>query len=219
MKRRGHLGTRVPGRPAWVVEAASMRRGLAPSARGTLIVLAALLAIALALTACTEGTKYRVLSFFFDGVPKPGQAPPKGAGPTEPGEAPAGPEAAARPATYVHPPFREDRCGACHSPTDGQLYRSPQEGLCGSCHTDLPGSAPFVHGPVAVRDCLFCHHYHSSAYPKILLDDATALCFRCHDPADLTQGPHHATVGSQPCIDCHDPHAGRDRFFLKRSVR
>jgi predicted CXXCH cytochrome family protein len=219
MKGRGHLGTRVPGRPAWVVNAASMRRCLAPRARGTAIILAALLGLALALAACTESTKYRVLSVFFDGVPKPGQKPPEGAGPGGPGSTEAGPAPAPRPVTYVHPPFREDRCGACHDPTDGQLLRTPQQGLCQGCHSDVPGSAPFVHGPVAVGDCLFCHNPHASAYPNILLDDATALCFRCHDPADLTKGPYHATVGSQPCIDCHDPHAGRDRFFLKRNER
>ena len=34
------------------------------------------MALLLAAPACSESTRYRVLSFFFDGVPRPGATPP-----------------------------------------------------------------------------------------------------------------------------------------------
>jgi len=69
---------------------------------------------------------------------------------------------------------------------------------------------------VAVADCLFCHHPHSSIYPSLLLFEPGELCFHCHGRSDLSTGVHHHTLGEQACVECHDPHAGEDPFFLKR---
>ena len=55
--------------------------------------------------------------------------------------------------------------------------------------------------------------------PAILVAEATKLCLRCHDRADLTDGPQHSTLEQSGCSDCHDAHAGDDRFFLKRRDR
>ena len=179
------------------------------------------LAAAFAVPACSSAAKHRVLSFFFDGVPEPGVPPST--------DAPAGAEAAfaqagtpaeggvSRPIVYSHQPYRDNRCASCHDPRTGGLFRTPQEGLCRTCHGNVPGDAPHVHGPVAVSDCLFCHHPHTSAHPNLLLADATTTCFRCHDRADLIPGSHHAALEQQTCVECHDAHGGRDRFFLKRN--
>ncbi|MBI4716973.1 MAG: hypothetical protein HY763_04155 [Planctomycetes bacterium] len=173
--------------------------------------------------ACTTVNRYKVLSFFFDGVPPPGATPERGyAAPGRPGEviAPGGAgEAPPRPTIYTHAPFRENRCGRCHDMETGQLFKSPGDGLCLTCHATVPGDVPYVHGPVAVKDCLFCHHYHVSSYPKLLLADPTATCLQCHDGDDLTPGPHHANLERTTCVACHEPHGGHDRFFLKRGDR
>jgi predicted CXXCH cytochrome family protein len=117
---------------------------------------------------------------------------------------------------HNHPPYREGRCRTCHNPDDGQLFRTLQEGLCQTCHPDIPGETGYVHGPVAVNDCLFCHHYHRSQNPKLLLGDAKATCFRCHKRDSLTAGQYHARIEEQGCLTCHDPHQGNNPFFLKQ---
>ncbi len=171
-------------------------------------------------TACAPSLRHGVLTFFFDGVPEPGAEPEVGY-PARPGRAlgpseddlPAEPEV--RRVVYSHPPYRENRCGSCHNKEDGQVHRSPEEGLCLTCHAELVRTPKFLHGPVAANACAFCHHHHASTYPKLLLDDPLTICFGCHEEDDLTTGAHHANRDTQPCLLCHDPHGGGERFFLK----
>ena len=186
------------------------------------------LALAAGVSACAPSVRHSVLTFLFDGVPEPGAEPIVGY-PVESHAmiGPSGQEADTRPRArvvyYAHPPYAENRCGACHNPQDGQVQRSPEEGLCLTCHAELAREPKFLHGPVAVNACTFCHHHHTSTYPKLLLEDPATLCFGCHEEDDLTTGPHHDTGvhedrGTQPCLQCHDPHGGSDRFFLKTLV-
>ena len=187
-------------------------------------VMLTLIAVAAALGgACSPTTRYRVLRFFFDGVPEPGAAP------RQPGypaglNVPAGdgtPQQADRWPTgqtvYAHAPYRDNRCGVCHDPQTGELFRTARQGLCRNCHPDVPGPVPYVHGPVAVSDCLFCHHPHNAVYPKLLLTETTALCFRCHERNDLSTDAHPDDVLERACTACHQPHGGENRFFLKRA--
>jgi predicted CXXCH cytochrome family protein len=169
--------------------------------------------------ACSGTTRYRVLSFFFDGVPEPGSRPTVGY------ESPyaaiqdvqAGP--AARPALRFnpHPPYRNNRCRACHDVTSGGgLWRSDREGMCMSCHGQLYARDRYVHGPVAVNACLDCHHYHGSPYSHMLLDEAAALCVRCHPRDRLVTCDARTSDETRTCVQCHAAHGGNDRFFLKR---
>jgi len=174
-------------------------------------------------SACSEAARYRVLSFFFDGVPKPGVASAIGeAGERrdasgEPG-AVSGLDRLPPPVQYAHPPYRENRCSACHDAQTGNLIRTSEEGLCRSCHSAVPGEVRFVHGPVAVNACDFCHEPHSSSFAGLLVTDPRSLCLRCHDLADLSTGTHHEPTEIRACTQCHSGHGGEDRFFLKRVV-
>jgi predicted CXXCH cytochrome family protein len=161
------------------------------------------------------------LSFFFDGVPDPGTTlvsdpnhPDVG---LVPGEVPS-PSVTHRD-WFSHTPYRNNRCGSCHSNVTGQLVRAPAEGLCMLCHAELVSSPRYVHGPAAVNECTFCHHYHASGYPALLLDEPDALCARCHDADTLTPDAHPAGPDQQTCVECHDPHGGANRFFVKRTER
>jgi len=184
-------------------------------------VVSILLGLTLIVPACSSTARYRLLTFFLDGVPEPGASPQETAPQTEGDEKPADASAAERLASrrevYSHPPYRKHECGRCHNPATGTTFSTQEEGLCQSCHG--PGQMPFLHGPVAVKDCLFCHHYHTSTYPKLLLVDVVSTCFRCHKRPDLTEGPHHAQIDSQTCVECHDPHGGDDKFFLRSGER
>ena len=195
--------------------------------RRTWPILAVFLTACCLRLACAETTRYRVLSFFFEGVPRPGEATTsddvdqEAPGPTpgaeaapDVGSASSAPRYALTEAIRMHPPYWEGRCGVCHSPEGGLTKRTPQEGLCSSCH-DIPGSARYAHGPVAVRDCLFCHHHHGGEHPKMLRSDATGVCLRCHQTNDLTSGEHHAPIDELVCTGCHHAHGGDDRFFVK----
>ena len=202
-----------------------LSRGRPSFARGVRFVVVVMgLAGAMTASACSEIAKYRVLSFFFDGVPKPAALVPRTKAPrattTAPKPAPRErkPRAAIRRA-YRHVPYAEDRCGACHNPDGGQLFRTPEEGLCQSCHPDVPGEVKYVHGPVAVNACLDCHHYHKSFHTSLLLENPKAICFGCHDQDDIEEGEQHAAIEDQRCVECHDPHGGGNGFFLKRIER
>lgn len=190
------------------------------------MVLAFLPSAAFVALACAPDpeTRYRVLSYFFDGVPDP-NAPAPAVEPTITGDAltavdsagPAGPEVPIKRMFYAHTPYRKNQCGGCHNRRTGRMFRPLGEGLCVGCHRDLVKDLPYLHGPAVVNACAFCHHYHGSSHPKMLLDEASRLCFRCHERDDLTVGEHHTTVDQETCVACHDAHGGTDRFFLKRS--
>jgi len=167
--------------------------------------------------ACNETTKYKTLSFLFDGVPPPGSSTTKhGATPNADEGAPAAlaPEAPPR-RTYPHPPYRDNRCDGCHDVAGGGLIRPVKEGLCLTCHTKLLEGLTYVHGPVAVRDCTVCHETHASAYPNLLLTDSVSTCLNCHDRSDLSP-ELHPPDSVAVCVDCHNPHGGANRFFVKR---
>lgn len=192
--------------------------------RPVAIVSTACLAVCVALPACSETTRHRVLSFFLDGVPPPGTPPPpKRRGASTPRLTVQAPQAPAesivgRVRMFPHAPYRDNRCGGCHDLESGGLVQPLERGLCASCHPTTPGDAAYVHGPVAVNACVQCHHYHASPYPKLLVLDPVATCLQCHDRQDLSEEPHHPKEPeARSCVECHDPHGGDDRFFLKRS--
>lgn len=198
------------------------RRGLqrrARRGRGRALLVALALA-GVGLPACSEGARYRVLSYFFDGVPEPGATPPPrgyareietARRPFLVNEERAAPVAIA----YAHEPFRQGDCTGCHNRTTGELVATPRGGLCRSCHPEVPGDLRYVHGPVAVSDCLFCHNAHGSGEPHVLVAEPTQLCLRCHDRGDLSTGAHHANADATGCSACHSAHGGADPYFLR----
>lgn len=187
--------------------------------RSIFVFAGALLAGSVLTAACSQQRRYELLSFFFDGVPEPGWTPHEGYAPPA-RQLPADTAAATtrrppRIVIHAHPPYRENRCGRCHNRETGQLVKTPEDGLCMMCHAGLTRDARYVHGPVAVNACLFCHHHHGTPYRKVLREPPPALCLQCHDRDDLTSGDHHDSIKDRACTECHDPHGAGDRFFLK----
>ncbi|MBI1827507.1 MAG: hypothetical protein HY287_18035 [Planctomycetes bacterium] len=183
------------------------------------LILVSVIGVAPAMiVACTEATKYKTLSFFFDGVPPPGSASTaNAAAPNNRDDNLGAPAPVATPKrSYPHTPYRDNRCEGCHDVAGGGLVRPIKEGLCLTCHTKLLEGVRYVHGPVAVRDCTVCHEYHASPYPNLLSNDPTTTCLNCHDRSDLSAESHPPTL-EQGCVDCHNPHGGTDRFFVKRT--
>ncbi|MHC4119425.1 MAG: cytochrome c3 family protein [Planctomycetota bacterium] len=175
-----------------------------------------LISLEMLVVSCDEVKHRDVLTFFFDGVEPAG---PEGfeEGPFDPNEGLA--QAAQPPAWYVHEPLRD--CTLCHVER-GKKRTSlraflvagvPQ--LCDNCHDDYTASAPFVHGPVAVGQCLFCHHHHKSRFKYLLKQAEPDLCYICHDTEAVAVMPGHMVKELSRCTDCHNAHGSSERALLK----
>jgi predicted CXXCH cytochrome family protein len=172
--------------------------------RGLVILLVLAVGIAVAV-GCTPQKRYRVLSFFFDGVPNPDA--PRGAT--------ARRSASGRP-IFVHKPFAEQKCDACHLNSQDIFARAKMRpGACMDCHADVRDQYAVMHGPVAAEACTMCHAPHQSSQAHLLKTPTPKVCVQCHDEATLgTTVAEHQNPKSD-CISCHSGHGGTDRNFLK----
>ncbi|MFQ6034428.1 MAG: cytochrome c3 family protein [Sedimentisphaerales bacterium] len=161
--------------------------------------------------------RYKVLTFFFDGVP-----------PIEKAELEPGPvdlasrwfvQRVTKSDWYMHKPL--NNCVTCHgerkqrSFSPQTLLTSPVPELCYNCHTNYAVSSSFVHGPVAVGQCLFCHNPHKSKFKHLLKEPEPKLCYLCHDSSAIESVPAHLTKLSSGCTNCHSAHAGSTKYLLK----
>ncbi len=116
----------------------------------------------------------------------------------------------------VHSPYQEKQCDGCHDRSkDSGFVTARREDLCYVCHTGFI-KGPFVHGPVAVADCLACHVPHSSSYAPLLKTSKATLCLTCHREKRIAAAMHDKVSAlHMECVDCHDPHFGNVQYFLK----
>jgi predicted CXXCH cytochrome family protein len=170
------------------------------------------------LSGCDKYSRYRALSFFFDGVPHPDE-PKKKEQPTSLRSAKADlskkesstPE---KPRFSHPPPEGKEDCSVCHGA--GKRPGLPPKDMCLKCHEHLKKDRPFIHGP-AVVDCIVCHNVHESQSKTLVRKIGNPLCFDCHDKENLQKGEPHKELPEADlvCLSCHDPHGGKDKFFLR----
>ena len=183
-------------------------------AKPTSVGLTLLVFFGVFITSCDEVERYKALTFFFDGVPRVG------------GEVPAQEFAKMRPKAVgyiqeqpktVEHGSRKD-CDFCHERLwevgRAEFVKLLPE-LCYHCHTDYTVSAAFVHGPVAVGDCLFCHNLHKSKIDHLLKEPEPKLCYQCHDINTIELIPAHFTNQQFACTGCHNAHASPVKALLK----
>jgi predicted CXXCH cytochrome family protein len=170
-------------------------------------------AAALLLTAvglgCAVENHYKLLSFFFDGVPDPALI--------EAGRSEVERVRAAGGTVYTHDPYKNEQCDGCHRNAQGRMVMKVTAVVCMNCHKDVPDQHRFMHGPVAIGGegaCLWCHSPHESTVKSLLRAEANTVCRQCHD-ASLARRriPAHADE-SQSCVECHSGHGGSNRYFL-----
>ena len=158
----------------------------------------------------TPHERYRVLSFFFDGVPDPDK--PK----TVAKVATTGPATVQLSILSRHKPYMENKCDVCHRSAAGEIQEfSEAYKVCVQCHAQVPRKYPKMHGPVAVGACKWCHAPHESVYPSLLKDAPLKLCTQCHEPNLLGNKPPAHNDGRTSCLDCHSGHGGTAAHFLK----
>lgn len=171
--------------------------------------LCVLLLSSTGLYGCAPQTRYKVLSFFFDGVPNPEMIAKK-----QEALKKEDVMSRARAVTYrMHGPYASRHCEGCHTPGSNVL-RLPRNKLCFRCHT-LDLSKKYVHGPVAAGGCLMCHDPHGSAYPYFLIADPATFCLHCHNRKDIMKNKAHKEIEGKQCTQCHDAHSSNKKYMLK----
>ncbi len=172
------------------------------------LTLVAGIALVFAVSGCSPETRYATLSFFFDGVPKPGEQPleTRGLG----GDA----RARAHVATRSHGPYAAKMCSACHMQDSSNRLILPVEKLCLNCH-NLNIKKRIIHGPVASGGCRMCHNPHGTGKPFLLDSEPSTFCLNCHDPAEIGSREVHKAASGTDCTECHNPHGSDNDFLLK----
>lgn len=166
-------------------------------------------------------SRYKVLSFFFDGVPLLEGAKAE----ITPGELQIMEESVTGAMTVEfkgqvgisrHQPARD--CQSCHEEGDRwsrkELY-TPLPQLCYECHTNYNIVPGYVHGPVVVGACLNCHDPHQSRFLKLIKSPQPELCYQCHENEDLALIASHQDELLEICTKCHDPHSSSNKKLLK----
>jgi predicted CXXCH cytochrome family protein len=166
---------------------------------------------------CDEADRHEALTFFFDGVP-PLRPEMLEEGPVDANAIESAQEGQ-KPTWYVHEPRKD--CSICHGKRKQRSFSSqtyltmPVPKLCYDCHTDYTLSESYVHGPVAVGQCLFCHNPHKSKIEHLLIAPEPGLCYQCHDIDTIELIAAHLNKQLSACTDCHYAHAGSVKALLK----
>ena len=165
-------------------------------------------------TGCDKYARYRVLKFFFDGVPNPYEQPKLQAfDKSEEKQI----KTASQPAG-THPTRSiKDPCSFCHESSASMLI--PAKDLCIKCHGYIRSSLAYIHPPAAT-DCFICHDVHNGVTTDLLKVTGDALCCNCHYPEEkkgfAKKSKAHKAVADKGlgCLICHDPHGGNEGYFL-----
>jgi predicted CXXCH cytochrome family protein len=166
---------------------------------------------ALAVTGCDIEKHYDTLSFFFDGVPDPNAVEPEA--PADRRALTGGQSPGAR---SSHLAYVERRCTDCHGAASRTPFRAGgfnqlDQRVCLECHEEETSGYPYVHGPVAIGECLLCHKPHDSPNLHLLVEPPATLCLGCHE---MKAEPPHDDL-ERSCLDCHHGHGGDHPYFLR----
>jgi predicted CXXCH cytochrome family protein len=177
-----------------------------------------LAALAATIGGCSTAEKrYRVLSFFFDGVPDP-NAPPGSASATGSGE--GGTAQTVKVVSWVHKPYADGKCSECHggnvnTTSSFESFQKVGSDVCLKCHKAELQKFTVMHGPVTAGECLLCHAPHESTVHGMLNDNAPAVCAKCHDRELLSSKPPEHQLPNSQCLQCHVGHGGPKHNLLR----
>jgi len=159
---------------------------------------------------CDATSRYKVLTFFFDGVP-----PPRPAGEAEEAQAAAqaGGIRPRRVGTGEHGPYAAKLCNACHESAASNTFVVPRDELCFRCH-DIRLDKQYIHGPLASGGCTACHDPHSSRYRYLLVSESDDFCFHCHERQAVARVSAHTGIEEQ-CTTCHNAHMSDKKYLLR----
>jgi predicted CXXCH cytochrome family protein len=176
------------------------------------------LMVFLIMGACTSEKSYKVLTFFFDGVPERFFSGDSIQSDTilnmDSTVVQTNPSGNHLPNLFLHQPYANKECNTCHNSGMGQvLMKQPQ--LCYSCHRNYENDYASVHGPVASGYCTTCHNPHKSEIDHLLVREDPDICLHCHDIKQVENNPIHQISDLSSCTECHDPHGEENTYLLK----
>ncbi|MEI6779342.1 MAG: cytochrome c3 family protein [Verrucomicrobiota bacterium] len=163
---------------------------------------------------CRPETKDKLLRVFFTGVDAKGR-PAVAAAAVSTNTAVRTAATNTFPVVFLHQPFAERNCTACHVSDLSQELRTGGSGLCLGCHDKLIGNAKYVHAPVSDGRCDLCHQSHDSPERFLLTRKAQVLCLDCHALVQMAKLRDHATLPDAGCTSCHDPHRSERKSLVK----
>lgn len=188
---------------------------------------------------CSPGTRHKILTFFFTGVPpleKADDKNPKATAPLAIVDKPS-----PKIVLYSHTPYAQRDCSKCHRVSSNSRFRmmgnkkgppvfrkgggmpgpllKPKCELCFECHNFFTKEKAvamglWLHSPRAEGDCGVCHDPHQSKYPNQMRGEPSKLCQTCHPKCPSLE--FQGMTGANECLTCHNPHFGRDRMMLRR---
>lgn len=119
--------------------------------------------------------------------------------------------------SYVHFPFKEGKCIACHNSHTSDikgLVKEEVNSLCLSCHDGIKRALKksFVHYALKKGMCTDCHYAHSGKNKHLLVKAQKDLCWDCHESLkeQLKKSYAHLPFKEGECSSCHDPHASSE---------
>ncbi len=168
--------------------------------------------------ACTPKKSYKVLSFFFDGVPIPDTTEYLASVDSILAADSTNITATNNlvPAMFYHAPYQKKQCESCHDQRSMGKTIKPQPQLCYNCHDDFSEIYKSIHGPVGGGFCTSCHNPHKSKTDKLLLRTTQKLCTFCHDSLLVFNSRYHQDNDISNCTECHNPHGGDNRFMPQK---
>ena len=170
--------------------------------------LATLLVGVAAVSGCSQATRYDVLTFFFTGVPKPGEEAAM-----ENQAAGAAPDAtlAAKPRQrrelrfltrappfFMHGPYGAGQCERCHATAASKPFRTAATQVKDAEVVQARSIGPRLAFP-REELCLTCHSEKSSEVAKA---------------GGLIQ---HEPVAKGRCVACHSPHKSARQYMLLKA--
>jgi predicted CXXCH cytochrome family protein len=177
------------------------------------------MALLVFLSGCSAGYRYRILSFFFDGVPRSvTTAAVQSADSLQPADSAAVILAGAvpvEPQMVIHPPYKERDCAACHDESKTSKEPRKMPGVCYQCHDDFGKTYKVLHGPVAGGLCTACHNPHLSKNKGLMIRSDRDICLFCHESSVVMKSEAHTDITDTKCTECHNPHGGEDRYVLR----
>jgi len=212
--------------------------------RSVIVFPVTLLISAAVVSGCSQTTRHDVLTFFFTGVPEPGEAAASETGAdttTAVVKQRKKRKLVSQSPFFVHGPYGAGQCKLCHATTASKQFRTDmardaavsravdmdprlafdQEELCVTCHSEknpelTRANGLRQHGPGTTGWCTSCHSPHKSKRQYMLLKaNNVELCTQCHSINDLQLTAQHKQDPAADCIACHNPHVGKSPFLLK----
>ena len=163
---------------------------------------------------CDPEEKHRILTTFFDGVPPLYEEITSVTDPNA-----IGSDERAELTWYIHEPQKD--CAVCHGEKKERTFSAAVQltskvpELCFQCHEDQRSfQERYVHGPVAVAQCLLCHDPHKSTNKHVLKYPVPEVCYGCHTIEWTNMIDDHELQEYKNCLDCHSGHASNHKYLL-----